>query len=90
VELPEGFSLRRLPAPARWTGATLGELQLLGKERINVVQIVRPLVAGDEETEHREGSVRKIPLPDGATRLEEGDEMDVIGPDDLLDRLARE
>ncbi len=90
VELPDGFSLRRLPVPAKWSGSSLRELQLLGKERVNVVQIVRPLASRDEQVEHHEGRVRKIPLPDGDTRLEAGDEMDVIGPDDLLDRLARE
>jgi trk system potassium uptake protein TrkA len=88
VELPEGFSLRRVAVPERWVGQTLGELKLLGAEQLNVVQIVRGLAPGEKGNDDREGDVRKLPLPDGSTRLEPGDEMDVIGPGARLDALA--
>ena len=74
VELPEGFSLRRIPVPRDWIDKSLAELNLLGKRHLNLVQIVR---RGGDKTE-------KIPLPHGGTVLQEGDEVDLIGPDKKL------
>ena len=80
VQLPEGFSLRRIDVPTDWVGRSLAELELLGKMRLNLVQIVRrpadPDAVGPE----------LIPLPHGQTQLQEGDRIDVIGRDDVLDR----
>jgi trk system potassium uptake protein TrkA len=81
VELPAGFSLRRVRVPQDWQNQSLGDLKLLNRLRLNLVQVVRPLPVvreGDEPT------VEKIPLPDGSLVLLEGDEIDLIGPDTEL------
>jgi trk system potassium uptake protein TrkA len=78
VELPTGYSLRRITVPADWDGQTLSELNLLGGLRLNLVQIRRqvpPQTEGDEPT------TTKIALPGGSEMLRSGDEIDVIGPD---------
>lgn len=80
VDLPEGFSLRRLDVPAAWDGRTLAELQLLGQERLGIVQVVR---APDAE-----GNREREPLPHGTTVLKAGDQVDAIGRDEVLDRFA--
>jgi trk system potassium uptake protein TrkA len=82
VELPAGFSLRRLPAPGDWLGKSLAELKLLGEHRLNLIQIHRDRGKGEDR------STESIPLPDGATVLVEGDVVDVIGPDPVLDKLG--
>ena len=76
VELPEGFSLMRIQTPAGWCGKTLAELQLLTKEKLNLIQVLRPH-PDDEPPE-------KVALPSGGFRLQEGDQLDVIGPVDVL------
>lgn len=78
VELPAGFSLRQITVPDAWDGQTLSELNLLGGQRLNLVQIRRevpPQNEGDEPT------TTKIALPSGAEMLRSGDRIDVIGPD---------
>ncbi len=79
VELPQGFSLRRVPVPAAWIGRSLSELSLLRQERLNLIQIVRASAVEGEEAE-------RIVLPHGEMRLHAGDRIDVIGPDEVLDR----
>jgi len=88
VELPDGYSLRRLPIPAEWAGRSLAELRLLNDQRLNLVQIVR--VAADTATAQagEKPSRERIPLPSGEALLEQGDEVDVIGRDGDLNRLA--
>lgn len=80
VELPEGFSLRRIPIPADWAGKKLSDLKLLGDRKLNLIQIVRPQrkLADDP---NQETTYLKIALPHGETALEAGDFIDVIGPD---------
>lgn len=80
VELPQGFSLRRIDLPTAWVGRSLAELELLGKEQLNLIQIVRQPGA------EAEGEPVRIPLPHGETLLQAGDRIDVIGPDAVLDR----
>ena len=79
VQLPDGFSLHRLDVPEAWVGRSLAELALLSGERLNLIQIVRRAAPGGAEPE-------LIPLPHGAMQLQEGDRVDVIGPDDVLRR----
>lgn len=75
VELPEGYLLRHVELPREWRGKTLAELQLLQKHHISLVQVHR-----------RENGVdTRLPLPDGAFQLLEGDTLDVIGPEDHLE-----
>ncbi len=88
VELPEGYSLRRLPIPTEWAGQSLAELRLLNEQRLNLVQIVR--VAADTATAQsgEKPSRERIPLPSGEVVLEQGDDVDVIGRDGDLSRLV--
>ncbi len=81
VELPRGFSLRRIRVPEDWSDQSLAELRLLGKFKLNLVQVRRTLPA---EQEGAEPTIERIPLPDGEMVLRAGDEIDVIGPDDEL------
>jgi len=85
VELPAGFSLRRITVPDEWDGQSLAELNLLGGKRLNLVQIHRmlPPTTADAEPE-----TNKIPLPGGAEVLQAGDDIDVIGPDRELDKFS--
>jgi Trk K+ transport system NAD-binding subunit len=94
VELPDGYSLRRVAAPEEWVGSSLAELHLLSERRLNIIQILRarPLPEGEAgsagEDEGRGLEIQKIPLPHGEAVLEAGDRLDVIGPDEALGRFA--
>jgi len=81
VELPPGFSLKRIRVPEEWCDQSLEELGLLGKFRLNLVQVRRTLPAEHEGTEP---TFERTPLPDGSMVLRAGDEIDVIGPDNEL------
>ena len=81
VELPKGYSLKRIRIPEEWSDKSLSELGLLGEYRLNLVQIRRTLPA---KVEGEESTVERVPLPDGSEVLRAGDEIDVIGPDDQL------
>ncbi|MEN8007075.1 MAG: TrkA family potassium uptake protein [Candidatus Krumholzibacteriota bacterium] len=81
VELPDGFSLKRIRVPEDWNNQSLAELGLLGKLRLNLVQIRRSRPAA---VEGEDPVSERIPLPDGSEVLRAGDEIDVIGPDGVL------
>jgi len=81
VELPQGFSLRRIRVPEEWNDRSLADLGLLGRFKLNLVQVRRTLAAGQEGAEP---TIERIPLPDGSMVLRAGDEIDVIGPDEEL------
>ena len=81
VELPNGYSLKRIRVPADWIDQSLSDLGLLGKFRLNLVQIRR---AGPEAAEGADPVIERIALPDGTVVLRAGDEIDVIGPDEVL------
>jgi trk system potassium uptake protein TrkA len=80
VELPDGYSLRRLRVPADWAGKSLGDLKLLGEKRLNLIQILRPITGSADFT--------KAVLPSGSAILNPGDLIDVIGPDTMLDKYV--
>jgi trk system potassium uptake protein TrkA len=82
VELPEGYSLRRVDVVPDWVGQSLADLQLLANEKIILIQIHR-LAEAEEPNQPRE----KIPLPSGQTVLQSGDRLDLIGPDKVLQSL---
>jgi trk system potassium uptake protein TrkA len=86
VELPAGFSLRRIPVPAEWQDKSLRELDLLGSRRLNVIQIHR-LQSSTVATGAKPAS-EKIALPGGDQILQAGDQVDVIGTDRELDRIG--
>lgn len=83
VELPAGFSLRQVTVPSEWDGQSLADLNLLGRKRLNLVQIHRRV---PPEEEGAEPGTTTIPLPAGAEILHTGDVIDVIGPDRELDK----
>lgn len=78
VELPRGFSLRRIAVQPQWADRTLSELSLLRTEKLNLVQVVRAKTGGHEQ--------ELVPVPHGDIRLHAGDRIDVIGPDEVLAR----
>jgi trk system potassium uptake protein TrkA len=82
VELPEGYSLRRLEVPEEWVGRSLAELELLSSKGLNLIQIIRKNPKEGEEPV-------QIPLPHGEMVLEAGDRIDLIGPDTALNRYLR-
>ena len=84
VELPKGFSLRRIRVPEEWCDQSLEELGLLGKFKLNLVQVRRSLPAAHEGAEP---TIERTPLPDGSMVLRAGDEIDVIGPDKELKKF---
>ena len=84
VELPRGYSLRRVRVPESWSDQSLADLGLLGKFKLNLVQVRRKLPAGPDGAEP---TVERIPLPDGSMVLRSGDEIDVIGPDEELKKF---
>jgi trk system potassium uptake protein TrkA len=84
VELPLGYSLRRIRVPEEWSDQSLADLGLLSKFKLNLVQVRRTLPAGQEGDEP---SVDRIPMPDGTMVLRSGDEIDVFGPDEELKKF---
>ncbi len=84
VELPDGYSLRRIFVPAAWDGQTLEELALPTKLRLNLIQVIKtvPGQAPGMSPEHE-----KIPLPPADMILNTGDEIDVIGLDKSLKKF---
>ncbi len=84
VELPDGFSLRRLFVPAEWDGKTLDELALPSKLQLNLVQVIKVVTGAKPgvQSDHQ-----KIPMPPANLVLNTGDEIDVIGPDKALKKL---
>ena len=81
VELPQGFSLKRIRVPEEWGDQSLEELGLPGKFRLNLIQVRRAL---PPEHEGAKPTYERTPLPDGSMVLRAGDEIDVIGPDKEL------
>jgi trk system potassium uptake protein TrkA len=84
VELPHGFSLKRIKVPDAWSDQSLADLQLLGRFKLNLIQVQRLVPAAQGGQGPR---VEKMPLPCGSTVLRAGDEIDVIGPDEELKKL---
>ncbi len=85
VELPDGYSLRRITAPDEWDGQSLAELNLLGGKHLNLVQIRRTEAPAEEG---QKATVQQIPLPSGAEVLRAGDILDVIGSDEALAKYS--
>jgi len=68
VELPMGFSLRRLAVPEPWADRSLADLHLLGQHRLNLVQIVRQTTPTEADAQqggaavHGDGRTGEAPL----------------------------
>jgi trk system potassium uptake protein TrkA len=88
VELPPGYSLRRLTAPEEWVGSSLEDLRLLQRLRLNVLQVVRPRVDAEGERDPHAEDTEQFPVPDGSTVIEAGDLVDVVAPDEALRDLG--
>ncbi len=83
VELPQDYSIRRLVVPQEWVGQSLGQLNVLNEHKLNIIQIIR---RGEPEADGRWAEI-KLPLPDGETVFQDGDEMEVIGTNKQLGKL---
>jgi trk system potassium uptake protein TrkA len=86
VELPKGFSLRRMNVPQQWVGKSLAELRLLTEEKVNLIQVLRPVIK-EEQDDEAEIEYEKLPLPGGDMVLRENDRVDVIGTDKSLQKF---
>jgi len=84
MELPDGFSMRRIFVPEEWNGKTLIELDLPSKLRLNLIQVIRIVPATEPGLPPQH---EKIPMPPANLVLNTGDEIDVIGPDKALNKL---
>jgi CIC family chloride channel protein len=78
VELPPDFALRAVPVPDGLVGRTLAEARLPQTLGARVLELLRVGAGGEE----------KRVIPGGDTRLEAGDRLILLGPEDTLDRLA--
>ncbi|MFO7654527.1 MAG: TrkA family potassium uptake protein [Candidatus Krumholzibacteriia bacterium] len=87
VELPAGYSLRRIAVPRRWWRQSIGDLKLLSQERVNLVQILRRGAGADPDAMDEKNGWERVPLPHGEMELRAGDYVDVIGQDSVLERL---
>ena len=83
VELPQDYSIRRLVVPQEWVGQSLGQLNVLNEHKLNIIQIIR---RGEPGPDGRWAEI-KLPLPDGETVFQDGDEMEVIGTNKQLGKL---
>ncbi len=79
MDLPEGFSVRRIKVPKEWVDKSLAELGLLAVMGVNLIQVIRP--QGENEPPKR------LPLPNGEMVLQEGDEVDIIAADKTLNKF---
>lgn len=88
LELSEGYSLTKLPAPVVFHNKTLAELDIRKKHRITVAAISRSTEPqdGDEKNSPRRGQLIKVPMPE--SRIRPGDILLVIGSDEAVDALA--
>ena len=85
VELPKGFSLRRISVPQDWVGRSLAELALLSERGLNLIQVLR---TNRSNGSGGDGPVR-IAIPDGSVILEADDQIDVIGADKELRKFGK-
>ena len=88
VELPRGFSIQRMQVPTEWVGKSLSELRLLPDQKLNLVQVIRP-VSGEAQGRGADaaGDNERFPLPSGEMVLLANDMVDVIGSDKSLKKI---
>lgn len=79
VELPPDFALRSVAVPEGLVGLTLAEARLPQTLAARVLEIQRPAATGDD---------RRV-IPGGETRLEAGDRLILLGPEETLERLEK-
>ncbi len=83
VELPDSYSIRRLKVPQDWIGQSMGELNVLNAYKLNIIQLIR---RGEAASDGQWEEI-KLPLPDGNTIFQEGDQMEVIATDKQLGKF---
>jgi trk system potassium uptake protein len=81
VELSQGFSIVEIPAPEAFVGRSLKELALRPRYGLMLIAIRRAAAAGGAE-------VTNI-APSADDRIERGDVLSVLGPNDALAQLDR-
>ncbi len=77
VELPDGYSMKRIRPREEWYDQTLSDLHLMTEARLNLIQVHRCSDVGSADK-------MRIPLPAGDFRIKAGDELDVIGENGIL------
>jgi len=82
IDLGGGHSLVQIRAPDAWTGKTLEQLNVRRKFRVNVVAIRRLLPQADRTGT---GYVISTPMPD--SRIELGDLLLIVGPNEAIEAL---
>ena len=76
VEIPPDFSMEMVATPAELVGKTLAETRLPQAAGVRVIEIKRREPSGD----------RRV-IPEGATRLEAGDLLVLLGPTPMVEAL---
>jgi trk system potassium uptake protein len=77
VQLGEGFSMQEMAVPDPWVGATLRELELPKRYKVQVIAL------------HDVLTDNIVPVPDPDSVLKESDTLLVAGSDEHLARVAR-
>jgi len=80
IELSHDFSIVELPAPADFVGRTLKDLALRPKYGLTLIAIKRRESGGPEKT---------IVAPAADDRIEAGDVLSLLGPNDRLSGLEK-
>ncbi|HEX2253658.1 MAG TPA: chloride channel protein [Thermoanaerobaculia bacterium] len=79
VELPPDFALRLVSLPPELAGRTLADASLPQRLGVRVLEIQR---------RGPHGEPRRV-IPDAATRLEAGDDLVILGPEDVVERVEK-
>ena len=89
IELAEDCRLVRIPAPTRYVGKTLGQLDIRRNDSVQVVAIRRTVQDTDNDG-RRTSQAIVISVPSADTQVHEGDTLIMIGPDAAVQKLAEE
>ncbi len=84
IDLGHAHSLVQIRAPESWAGKTLEQLNLRKKHKVNLVAIRRLL---PDDSKGAGGYVIDTPMPD--SRIETGDLLLVVGPNDAIEDLPK-
>ncbi len=91
-EFGGGLAMFEIEAPESFTGYALKELDLRSRFEVNLITIKRPLdqpekEGEEEETDMEEVQYEPIGIVRGDTKVQEGDQLILVGTKDKVDKL---